>query len=39
MVFFEVVTGDPSNLIGSQQCDLFTNHTILALNHICPKSR
>ena len=39
MVFFEVVTGDPCNLIGSQQCDLFTNHTIFALNHICPKSR
>ena len=41
MVFFEVVTGDPCNLIGSQQRDLFTNHTIFALNHlyIGPKSR
>ena len=34
------ITGDSCNLIGSQQCDLFKNHTIfLALNHICSKSR
>ena len=26
-IHFEI-TGDPCNLIGSQQCDLFTNHTI-----------
>ena len=25
------ITGDPCNLIGSQQCDLFTNRTILLL--------
>ena len=33
------ISGDPCNLIGSKQCDLFTNHTIFALNHICSKSR
>ena len=37
LTLFEI-TGDPRSLIGSQQCDLFTNHTI-ALNHICSKSR
>ena len=31
------ITGDPCNLIGSQQCDLFTSRTIFALNHICSK--
>ena len=35
------ITDDPSNLIGSQQCGLFTNRTIFffvcALNHICSK--
>ena len=36
-IHFEI-TGDLCNLIGSQQCDLFTNHTFLALNHICSKS-
>ena len=35
------ITDDPSNLIGSQQCDLFTNHPnfFCALNHICSKLR
>ena len=29
------ITGDPCNLIGSQQCNLFANHTIFfAPNHI-----
>ena len=29
------ITGDPCNLLGSQQCNLFANHTIFfALNHI-----
>ena len=37
-IHFEI-TGDPCNLIGSQQCDLFTNSTIFALNHICSKLR
>ena len=31
------ITGDPCNLIGSHQCDLFMNHTI-ALNHSCSNS-
>ena len=38
------IAGDPFNLIGSQQCDLFTNHTITSvlnrviyvLNHVAP---
>ena len=29
------VTGDPRNLIGSQQCDSFTNHTI-SCSLLCP---
>ena len=33
------INGDPCNLIGSQQCDLLTNGTIFALNHICSKLR
>ena len=37
-IHFEI-TGDPCNLIGSQQCDLFTNSIIFALNHICSKLR
>jgi len=28
------ITGYPCNLIGSQQCDLFPNRTIFALNRI-----
>ena len=28
-IHFEI-TGDPWNLIGSQQCDLFTIHTIFS---------
>ena len=28
-IHFEI-TGDPSNLIGSQQCDLFTNQQFFA---------
>ena len=33
------ITDDPCNRIGSQQCDLFTNHTVLnrvihVLNHV-----
>ena len=31
--FITPITGDPCNLIGSQQCDLFTNRTIF-----CSKS-
>ena len=37
-IHFEI-TGYPCNLIGSQQCDLFLNRTIFALNRICSKSR
>ena len=33
-IHFEI-TGDLCNLIGSRQCDLFTNHTIFSLNYIC----
>ena len=29
----------PATVIGSQRCDLFTNHTISALNRICSKWR
>ena len=32
-IHFEI-SGDPCNLIGSHQCDFFTNHTIFALNHV-----
>ena len=33
------ITGDPCNLIGSQQCDLFyESHYFFALNRICFKS-
>ena len=32
--YFKII-GDPCNLIGSQRCDLFTNHTtFLSPNHI-----
>ena len=38
-IHFEI-TCDPCNLIGSQQCDLFTNHAQFSvLNHVCSKSR
>ena len=33
------ITGDPCNLIGSQQCVLFTSRTIIALNLIYSKLR
>ena len=32
-IHFEI-TGDPCNLIGSQQCDLFTNHTIFCSSKV-----
>ena len=32
-IHFEI-TGDPFTLIGSQSCDLFTNHFFFALNHV-----
>jgi len=35
-IHFEI-TGDPCNLIGSQQCDLFTNRTIFcSKSHLSP---
>ena len=35
-IHFEI-TGDPCNLIGSQQCDLFTNRTIFySKSHLFP---
>ena len=38
-IHFEI-TCDLCNLIGSQQCDLFTNHAQFSvLNHVCSKSR
>ena len=38
-IHFEI-TCDTCNLIGSQQCDLFTNHAYFSvLNHVCSKSR
>ena len=33
-IHFEI-TSNPCNPIGSPKCDLFTNHTIFALNHTC----
>ena len=35
------ITGDLCNLIGSQQCDLFPNHTIFCSksHHLCSKAR
>ena len=35
LLYYLEITGDPYNLISSQQCDLFTNHTIFALNQVC----
>lgn len=32
-IHFEI-SGDLCNLIVSQQCDVFMNHTIFALNHV-----
>ena len=39
LLYYLEITGDPYNLIGSQQCDLFTNHTIFSLNQVCSRSR
>ena len=44
LIFHFEIADDPCNLIGSQQCDLFTNHTIISvlnrviyvLNHVAP---
>ena len=37
-IHFEI-TGDPCNLIGSQQCDLFSNRTIFcSKSHLFPSS-
>ena len=32
-IHFEIA-GDPCNVIGSQQCDLFTNHTIFCSSKV-----
>ena len=39
LLYYLEITGDPYNLTGSQQCDLFTNHTIFVLNQVCSRSR